>query len=205
MNRASLLFSAASAIIAFSTFSPVSAQTITKASQVQSGTYAVEAGHTQIGFSVLHFGFTNYYGAFSNASGTLELNAQSPASSRLSVTIPVESVQTTSSQLTDELKGPQWFDATKFPNATFVSTSIKMLGQNDATIHGNLTLHGVTKPITLNVHFVGAGINPMDKKYTTGFDATSTFNRSDFGIKTYVPYVSDSVTLRISGAFEKQN
>ncbi|MDE7548770.1 YceI family protein [Acetobacter fabarum] len=205
MNRASLLFSAAFAALTFGTLPTAFAQTITQASQLQSGSYAVEPGHTQIGFSVLHFGFTNYFGAFSNASGTLELNAHSPASSRLSVTIPVASVQTTSTQLTNELKGPQWFDATKFPKATFVSTSIKMLGQNDATIHGNLSLHGVTKPITLNAHFVGAGINPIDKKYTTGFDATSTFNRSDFGIKTYVPYVSDSVTLRISGAFEKQD
>ncbi|MFT9417379.1 YceI family protein [Acetobacter sp.] len=205
MNRASLLFSAAFAVITFSTHAVASDQTITQASHIQSGTYAVEAGHTQIGFSVLHFGFTNYFGVFSNASGTLELNALSPASSRLSVTIPVASVQTTSTQLTDELKSPQWFDAAKFPDATFVSTSVQMVDQNNATIHGKLSLHGVTKPITLHAHFVGAGVNPIDKKYTTGFDATGTFNRSDFGIKTYVPYVSDAVTLRISGAFEKQN
>ncbi|WP_338331946.1 YceI family protein [Acetobacter sp. LMG 32666] len=205
MTRASLLFTAASAMLALSTINPASAQTVTDAAQIKSGTYVVEPAHTQIGFSVLHFGFTNYFGAFSNASGALELNAQSPASSRLSVTIPVASVQTTSSKLTDELKSPQWFDAAKFPNATFVSTSVKMVGQNDATINGNLTLHGVTKPVTLTVHFVGAGVNPMDKKYTTGFDATGTINRSDFGIKTYVPYVSDTVTLRISGAFEKQD
>ncbi|MCP1243430.1 polyisoprenoid-binding protein [Acetobacter lambici] len=205
MTRTTLLFTAASAVLALSTITPASAQTITNATQIKSGTYAVEPAHTQIGFSVLHFGFTNYFGAFSNASGALELNAQTPTLSRLSVTIPVASVQTTSSKLTDELKGPQWFDTAKFPNATFVSTSVKMVGQNTATINGNLTLHGVTKPVTLNVHFVGAGVNPMDKKYTTGFDATSTINRSDFGIKTYVPYVSDSVTLRIAGAFEKQD
>ncbi|MFT8417797.1 MAG: YceI family protein [Acetobacter sp.] len=205
MIRASYLLSAATAMLALSVVAPASAQTVTQAAQAQSGTYAVEPAHTQVGFSVLHFGFTNYYGVFSNASGSLVLNAQAPASSKLSVTIPVASVQTTSSKLTDELKSPQWFDAAKFPNATFVSTSVKLDGQNNATVNGTLTLHGVTKPVTLSVHFLGAGVNPMDKKYTTGFEATGTINRSDFGIKTYVPYVSDAVALRIAGAFEKQD
>ncbi|MFT8674594.1 MAG: YceI family protein [Acetobacter sp.] len=182
-----------------------SAQTGTSFSQVQSGTYAVEPGHTQIGFSVLHFGFTNYSGVFSNVSGTLTLDTKTPSASRLSVTIPVSSVQTTSDKLTDELKGDQWFDAAKFPNATFVSTSVKSIGKADAVVTGNLTLHGVTKPETLKVHFIGAGENPMDKKYTTGFEATTTIKRSDFGVKMYVPYVSDDVQLTIAGAFEKQD
>lgn len=205
MNRLTLLFSVSSAVLALSAVQPALAQTVSNAAQAQSGTYAVEPAHTQVGFSVLHFGFTNYFGVFSGVSGSLELNTHTPSASHLSVTIPVASVQTTSSKLTDELKSPQWFDAAQFPNATFVSTSVKVTGQNEATVVGNLTLHGVTKEETLKVHFLGAGVNPMDKKYTTGFDATSTINRSDFGIKTYVPYVSDTVTLRISGAFEKQD
>jgi len=182
-----------------------SAQTVTSPAQVQSGTYAIEPGHTQVGFSLLHFGFTYYNGLFSNVSGTLELNSKTPAASKLSVTIPVASVQTTSNKLTEELKSDQWFDAAKFPNATFVSTEVKRTGKDDAIVTGNLTLHGVTKPETLKVHFVGAGINPMDKNYTTGFEATATIKRSDFGVKMYVPYVGDDVTLRIAGAFEKQN
>ncbi|MFT8550421.1 MAG: YceI family protein [Acetobacter okinawensis] len=205
MPRFSSLLTAASAVLALNAVTPVFAQTVTSAAQVQSGNYAVEPGHTQVGFSVLHFGFTNYFGAFSNASGTLELNAKTPSASKLSVTIPVASVQTTSAKLTDELKSAQWFDAAKFPDATFVSTSVKLTGQNNATVNGNLTLHGVTKPVTLTVHFIGAGVNPMDKKYTTGFEATGTLNRSDFGIKMYVPYVGDTVTLRIAGAFEKRD
>ncbi len=205
MTRVSFLLSTTSALLALSAFTPASAQTINTATLVKPGTYAVEPAHTQVGFSVLHFGFTNYFGIFSNASGALEFNPQAPAASRLSVTIPVASVQTTSARLTDELKSPQWFDAAKFPNATFVSTSVKLSGVNEATVNGTLTLHGVTKPVTLSVHFLGAGVNPMDKKYTAGFEATATINRSDFGIKTYVPYVSDTVNLRIAGAFEKQD
>ncbi|CAI9120399.1 YceI family protein [Brytella acorum] len=204
MKYTLLSFPAAAVAIGLLAGSPASAQVVTNAAQVQSGTYDVEPGHTQVGFSVLHFGFTNYLGVFSNVSGTLSLDAKSPASSKLSVTIPVSSVQTTSAKLDDELKSDQWFDATKFPNATFESTSVRITGRNDAIVTGNLTLHGVTKSETLKVHFIGAGVNALDKKYTTGFEATGTIKRSDFGVKMYVPYVSDDVQLRIAGAFEKQ-
>ncbi|QEO18172.1 YceI family protein [Acetobacter vaccinii] len=200
-----LSFPAAALVVGLLAGNPASAQVVTNAAQAQSGTYAVEPGHTQVGFSVLHFGFTNYLGVFSNVSGTLKLDTKNPASSRLSVSIPVASVQTTSAKLDDELKGDQWFDAAKFPNATFESTSVRVTGRNDAIVTGNLTLHGVTKPETLKVHFIGAGVNALDKKYTTGFEATGTIKRSDFGVKMYVPYVSDDVTLRISGAFERQD
>lgn len=204
MKYTLLSFPTAAVAIGLLAGSPASAQVVTNATQAQSGTYDVEPGHTQVGFSVLHFGFTNYLGVFSNVSGTLNLDTQHPASSKLSVTIPVDTVQTTSTKLNEELKGDQWFDTTKFPNATFESTSVRINGRNDATVTGNLTLHGVTKPETLQVHFIGAGVNALDKKYTTGFEATGTIKRSDFGVKMYVPYVSDDVQLRIAGAFEKQ-
>ncbi|QOF96698.1 polyisoprenoid-binding protein [Novacetimonas hansenii] len=204
MNYSFLSLPATALAFALVTGNTASAQVVTSAAQAQSGTYDVEPGHTQVGFSVLHFGFTNYLGIFSNVSGTLILDPKNPTTSKLSVTIPVDSIQTTSSKLNDELKGTQWFDAAKFPNATFESTSIHVTGRNDALVTGNLTLHGVTKPETLKVHFIGAGINALDKKYTTGFEATGTLKRSDFGVKMYVPYVSDEVQLRINGAFEKQ-
>ncbi|GBR09977.1 YceI family protein [Gluconobacter frateurii] len=171
---------------------------------VKSGTYKVEAGHTQVDFSVLHFGFTYYSGQFSNVSGSLKLDAAHPSASKLSVTIPVSSVSTSSTVLTDELKNNEWFNAAKYPDATFVSTQVSPAGAEDAVVSGNLTLHGVTRPVVLHVHFVGAGVNPMDKAYTVGFQATGTIHRSDFGVKKYVPYVSDDVNLTIAGAFEKQ-
>lgn len=171
---------------------------------VKSGSYKVEAGHTQVNFSVLHFGFSYYSGQFSNVSGSLKLDASHPEKSKLSVTIPVSSVATSSSVLTGELKNNEWFDAAKYPDATFVSTEVSPVGAEDAVVSGNLTLHGITKPVVLHVHFVGAGVNPMDKAYTVGFQATGTIHRSDFGVKKYVPYVGDDVSLTIAGAFEKQ-
>ncbi|QDH25951.1 polyisoprenoid-binding protein [Neokomagataea tanensis] len=196
---------AAAVGLAFAAPSLVDAQTVTDPAKVQAGHYAVEAGHTQVVFSVLHFGFTNFQGLFSSASGTLDLDSKAPNASKFSITIPVSSVQTTSDKLTEELKGAQWFDAAHYPSATFVSKQVRRVGHDDAIITGDLTLHGVTKPETLKVHFVGAGVNPLDKKYTIGFDASGTIKRSDFGVKMYVPYVSDEVQLHVAGAFEKQD
>ena len=147
---------------------PAAAQVVTAPEQVQSGTYDVEPSHTQVGFSVLHFGFTNYQGVFSDVSGTLDLNDKNPAASHLSVSIPVGSVQTTSAKLTEELKGDQWFNAAQYPNATFESTSVHRTGKPDATVIGHLTLHGLTTPETLKVHFIGARVNALDQHYTAG-------------------------------------
>jgi polyisoprenoid-binding protein YceI len=171
--------------------------------QIQAGAYAVDAGHTQVGFTVSHMGFSNYSGGFSEVSGTLDLQPKSPAQSSLKITIPVASVTTTSSKLTDELKGDQWLDATKYPEMTFVSTKVTPEGKDKAKVVGNLTLHGVTKPVTLDVTLVGAGVNPLSKKYTVGFDAKGTIKRSEFGVKTYVPLIGDELHLTIAGAFER--
>ncbi|MDG6094350.1 YceI family protein [Acetobacter sp. AN02] len=171
---------------------------------VQAGTYKAEPGHTQVVFSVLHMGFTNYTGLFSQASGSLVFSPSAPASAKLSVTIPVSSVQTTSDRLTGELKDKDWLDAAKYPEAKFVSTHVVPGAAGDAVIEGNLTLHGVTKPATLKAHFIGAGTNPMNKAYTIGFEGSMTIRRSEFGVKTYVPLIGDEVELKIAGAFEKQ-
>ncbi len=171
---------------------------------VKAGAYKVESYHTQVGFSISHFGYTNYYGLFSGATGTLQLDTASPASSKLAVTIPVQSVQTTVPQLTEILKGDQWFDTAKYPTATFASTQVVRTGADTATIVGDLTLHGVTKPVTLKAHLVGSGVNPLDKAFTTGFEATGTIKRSDFGISQFLPLLGDDVQLTIAGAFELQ-
>ena len=167
------------------------------------GSYKVESYHTQVGFSISHFGFTNYSGLFSGATGSLQLDPTKLGTSKLDISIPVDSVTTTVSKLTDELKGDQWFDTAKFPKATFVSTQV-VPSADGATVTGNLTLHGITKPVVLHVRFIGAGVNPIDKAYTVGFEATGTIKRSDFGVKTYLPAVGDEVQLNIAGAFEQQ-
>ncbi|KQO59308.1 polyisoprenoid-binding protein [Methylobacterium sp. Leaf469] len=173
--------------------------------QIQAGTYAVDPGHTQVGWRVSHMGFSNYAGGFSDVSGTLDLQPKNPAASKLAIKIPVASVTTTSDKLTGELKGDQWLDAGKFPEMTFVSTKVTPDGKDKAKVLGNLTLHGVTKPVTLDVTLVGAGVNPLNKKVTVGFEAAGTLKRSEFGVKTYVPLIGDDLHLTIAGAFERQD
>ena len=172
---------------------------------VQAGSYAVEPYHTQVGFTLLHMGFTDFSGFFSQASGTLTLDPAHIDATKLDVTLPIASVQTTVSKLDGELKGADWFDADKFPTAHFVSTRIVRIGASMASITGDLTLHGVTKPITFKARLIGNGVNPLDKKETVGFEGNAVISRSAFGVSRYVPLVGDSVTLHIAAAFERQS
>lgn len=172
---------------------------------VQAGSYAVEPYHTQVGFTLLHMGFTDFSGFFSQASGTLTLDPAHIDATKLDVTLPIASVQTTVSKLDGELKGADWFDADKFPTAHFVSTRIVRIGASMASITGDLTLHGVTRPITFKARLIGSGVNPLDKKETVGFEGNAMISRSAFGVSRYVPLVGDSVTLHIAAAFERQS
>jgi polyisoprenoid-binding protein YceI len=192
--RATLLVCAAFSTGAF-------AQSVSFAT-MRAGTYRADPAHTQVVFSLLHLGFTNFYGIFSQASGPLQLNPTQLADSKLDLSIATESLTTTVSVLTRELQGEQWFDVAKFPSASFVSRKIVATGSASARVSGDLTLHGVTKPEVFAVHLVGAGVNPLSQVYTVGFEASGTIRRGDFGIKTDLPLVGDEVTLRIAGAFE---
>lgn len=176
----------------------------TDAARVTAGTYVADASHTQVLWSVNHMGFSAFDGAFADATGTLTLDPARPAAASLMMTIPINRVTTTSEGLNNHLLGKDFFDVARFPTATFQSTSIggDRTGR-DITVTGNLTLRGVTRPVTLKARFVGAGSNPMNKKPTIGFRATTTIKRSAFGINYAVPAVSDDVTLTINAAFER--
>ncbi|HEY2754243.1 MAG TPA: YceI family protein [Pseudolabrys sp.] len=206
MHKFSPAAGALAALLSLAAAAPAArAQAVARSPQaVKAGTYKIEPHHTQVVFSVSHFGFTDFSGFFSGASGTLVLDPKNPAASKLTVSIPINSVMTTSSVLDQELKGEQWLDAAKFPTATFTSTKVTPTGERTATIDGNLTLHGVTKPFTLQAHLGGAGVNPLDRAYTVGFAVTGVIPRGDFGVKEDLPVVGNDVHLTIAGAFELQ-
>jgi len=178
--------------------------TVFTGADVKAGTYDIEPGHTRVLWSTTHMGFTTWYGEFTKTAGTLTLNPQNPAASALSIIISTGSVSTSNSQLDGELVGTEWFDAATYPTITFVSTHVQQTGPNTADVTGNLTFHGITKPITLSVKFNGAGANPMNKKYTAGFEVSGELLRSDYGVKTAVPMIGDDVKLIISAAFERE-
>ena len=166
------------------------------------GSYHVDTGHTQVLFTVTHMGFSQYTGQFTQPTGTLKLDPRNPAASHVTITFPIDKVSTTVPALDAHLKRADFFEADKYPTATFVSTRIVARGQS-ATITGNLTLKGVTRPVTLAATFVGAGPAPMGAhKTNVGFHATTTIKRSDWGVSYGIPLVSDRVDLVINAAFE---
>jgi polyisoprenoid-binding protein YceI len=170
--------------------------------RVTGGTYAVETSHTLVEWSVNHLGFNNYFGLFGGATGTLKLDPAKPNAASVTIDIPMSGLTTTNSKLNEHLNGKDFLDVATHTNAKFVSTMVMPKG-NSAQIMGNLTLHGVTKPVTLNATFIGAGPAMMSKKETVGFHATTTIKRSEFGIGAFIPMVSDAVELKITAAFEK--
>lgn len=182
------------------------AQTAPNASSaaIQAGSYTVEPSHTRILFSVNHLGFTTWYGEFTGATGTLTLNPAKPMASAVDISVSTASITTTNAKLDAELKSADWFDAQKFDTIRFHSTKVVKTGVNTASVMGDLTLHGVTKTVTLQAKFNGAGVNPLDKAYTSGFEVSGDIKRSDFGVTKYVPLVGDTVHLIISAAFEKK-
>ncbi len=182
---------------------PALATTPHDTSIVPAGIYMVEPAHTQILFAVDHLGFSTYYGNFSGASGSLMFDPGAITRSALSISVPTGSVSTTDASLTDKLKNANWLDAQKYPAITFVATQIAVTGGGTGTITGNLTLHGVTRPVTLEATYHGAGPNAADHKYALGFDATGTLSRAAFGVSTYEPFIGDSVKIIISAVFEK--
>ncbi|HEX7855596.1 MAG TPA: YceI family protein [Sphingobium sp.] len=176
--------------------------------RVTTGTYTTDPFHTLVGWRVNHLGFNDYFGQFGDVKGTLVLDPAAPAKAKLDVTIPIASLTTVNAKLTEHLSGPDFFDAAKFPEAKFVSTSVKATGTK-AVITGNLTIKGITKPITLDARFVGAGkgFGPQGGpgKETVGFHATGKVNRADYGMGFGLPMVPDPIQLELTAAFEKQN
>ncbi|MES2983983.1 MAG: YceI family protein [Pseudomonadota bacterium] len=198
MRRHLIATALATALIA-STTGALAAYTApaTTLTGVTSGNYTVDGSHTNVLFNLTHMGFSRYYGRFNKVDGTLKFDAANPEKSTLAITIDAASVDTNNAKLEEELKGAQWFDAAKFPTITFTSTSVKKLTDTTGQVSGNLTLHGVTKPVTLSVTFNGAGKNPIMGAEQLGFSATAAIKRSDFGVSQYVPMVGDDVTLTI--------
>lgn len=179
---------------------------------VTGGTYQADPNHTLVKWTVDHLGFTDYFGLFGDITGTLVLDPKNPNGAKVDITIPVAKVTTASAGLTAHLLRagkdggkPDFFGPTP-ADAKFVSTKVVATGQT-AKVTGDLTLNGVTKPVTLDVKFHGAGMSPAmggyPSKENVGFDATVTIKRSDFGVSMGIPMVSDAVKLDIAAAFVK--
>ena len=168
------------------------------AAQAAPVSYKLDPGHTMVLFSWSHFGFSNPTANLGLGEGTLVFDAADPAKSSVQVTLPLAKLDTHVGALDEHLKKPDFFDADKYPVVTFKSTRVEALGGNRFKVTGNLTVHGVTRPVVLDARLNKAGQHPMMKVPAIGFDATATIKRSDFGVGAYVPAVSDEIRIRIT-------
>ena len=162
-------------------------------------TYTLDPNHTQVSFCWNHFGFSNPCANFNTIQGTLVYDAADPARSSVTVTLPLSGLDTHVPALDEHLKLPDFFDAARYPDVSFKSTKvIPGARPGELTVDGELTAHGVTRPVTLAVHLNKIGAQPMLKAPAIGFNATTTIQRSAFGVGAYVPMVSDAVHVRIT-------
>lgn len=167
------------------------------AAPARAADYMLDPSHTHVLFMVDHLGFSKMVGLFKDISGTLSFDPANVGASKLNVTVKTASLETQFTPRDNDLKGADWFNVTEFPDMTFVGTGFVKTGEKTGTVTGNLTMLGTTKPVTLSVTFNKVGVRPSDKKDTAGFSATASLKRTDFGLKTYVPYIGDEVSLVI--------
>jgi len=171
------------------------ASTVTLAAPVD---YKIDPTHTATVFSWNHFGFSTQSANFSDIQGVIKVDNAKPANSSVNVTIPLSSVNTNVPALDKEFQQEAWFNAAKYPNITFKSTKVETKDKKHFKITGDLTVKGVTKPVVLDAVLNKQGEHPMAKVPAIGFNATTSFNRSDFGLGNYVPNVGDKITVNIT-------
>ena len=166
-----------------------------------SGTYKLDPQHWSLLFDVDHFGYSRVVIRFDKVEAKLDVDAKEIGKSRALVTIDAASVDSNDPDLDKIIKGPEMFDVARFPKITFESVSIKPTGEKTATLIGNLTVHGQTHPVTLNVTFNGGSPNPLTGDDTLGFSAQGNFDRSQWGLSSWWPAVGNDVHVAIQAEF----
>jgi polyisoprenoid-binding protein YceI len=160
--------------------------TVSFATAQSSSTWVPDKAHSEVGFSILHMSLSNVHGQFGNIGGTIQWDEADVSRSSVNITIDTTSIDTGESARDSELKGSGFFDTDKFPTATFVSTGVAK-SAGGLTVNGNLTLRGVTRPVVLQVEGPNGPVPGMDHKPHVGFSATTTIDRTVFGIGSGYP------------------
>ena len=161
-------------------------------------TYKLDPTHTMVLFSWNHFGFSNPSANLNNVDGTLVYDEKDPTKATVEATFKLADLDTFVPKLDEHLKSKDFFDAAQYPTITFKSTKVATACKGKLKVTGDLTVHGTTKPVTLDVTVNKVGPHPMMKVQTAGFDAVATLKRSDFGVGAYVPNVSDEIKIHIT-------
>jgi polyisoprenoid-binding protein YceI len=160
-------------------------------------TYGVDGTHTFPRFSYSHFGYSTQLSSFSKTTGKVVFDAEAKKGS-VDIVIDMKSVSTGFSDFNEHIQGEDFLDTAKFPQATFKSTKVIFEGNKPQLIEGQLTIKGVTKPVTLTVTSFQAMPHPMMKKPALGANAFTVIKRSEFNAGKYAPYVGDDVRIDIA-------
>lgn len=165
--------------------------------QAEVENYTLDKPHTQIIFMSSHLGFSRSIGKFTDYSGSFVFDRGEPDKSHVEVTIQTASLDLSDAKWNEHLKGADFFDVAAFPQMTFKSTGIKVLSETSADITGDLTIRGITKPVTLHTIYNKSDRHPFSGKYVSGFSAVTKLKRSDFGMTYGLPVLSDDVDILI--------
>ncbi|MCK7612115.1 YceI family protein [Roseibium sediminicola] len=157
--------------------------------------FEFDKSHANLAFSYNHLGYSTTEGRFGAWDGTLLIDKDTPANSSVEFTIDITSLDTFWAERDTHFLSADFFDAEKFPKATFKSTKVEQTGENQLEVTGDLTIKDITKPATLTVNVTALGEHPMAKKEAAGFAISTVVKRSDYGMDMYVPYVGDEVTV----------
>lgn len=163
-------------------------------SALAADSYTIDSTHTYPHFSISHLGFSTMQGRFDSTSGKVTLDRAAKSGS-VEVAIGAASLSTGLAKRDDHLRGPDFFNAAEFPTISYKSTAIHYKGDVPSSVDGNLTIMGVSKPVTLKIDAFNCGTNPMSKKDTCGAAASAQIKRSDFGVKYGLPNIGDNVKL----------
>lgn len=179
------------------------AATLSTAAFAAPETYTMDGTHTFPRFEYSHFGYSTQLSRFDKTTGTVTLDKAAKTGS-VDVTIDATSVNTGYPLFNQHIQGEDFFDTAKYPTITYKSTKVNFDGDKPASVEGNLTIKGVTKPVTLTVTSFHCMPHPMLKKDACGANATATIKRSEFNAGKYAPYVGDDVKLTIAVEAIKQ-
>lgn len=159
--------------------------------------YEIDPAHTHVQFSVLRFGFNDVIGSFTDVKGTITLDKDAPEKSAVEVVISVASLVSGDATRDQHLSSEFWFNSENFPEMTFQSTAVEVIDETSARVTGDLTLLGVSKPVTLMVTLNKAGQDPASKSQAVGFSVTGSLDRTAFGMNTAAGLVGTDVAIRI--------
>jgi len=173
------------------------------ASNITPGSYKLDDSHAYLSFSYSHLGLSNPQIQFADFAASLDLDGNDMSQSQVSIVIDAASLDSAVPELDEELKGADFFDVANHPEITFRSTAYEETSESTGRLSGDLSVLGVSNPVTLDVTINSAAMNPLNRREMIGFSATGSVNRSEYGLTAYAPMIGDELSLHIQVEFEK--